>query len=77
VLTSLFFLVPAIVLAGVVLPLWLVLHYITLWRQQKRVGGVDTATLGDLEAAARRLEDRIATLERVLDAGDPAWRQEK
>jgi phage shock protein B len=77
VLTSLFFLVPAIVLAGVVLPLWLVLHYITLWRQQKRVGGVDTATLGDLEAAARRLEDRIATLERVLDAGDPAWRQDK
>ena len=75
--TSLFFLIPAVVLAGVVLPLWLVLHYMTLWKQQRRVGGVDTATLGELETAARRLEDRIATLERVLDADDPAWRQKQ
>jgi phage shock protein B len=75
VFTSLFFLVPALVLAVVVLPLWLVLHYITIWRQQKRAGGIDTGTLGELETAARRLEDRIAALERVLDADDPAWRQ--
>jgi phage shock protein B len=75
VFTSLFFLVPAVVLAGVVLPLWLVLHYMTIWKQQKRSGGIDTGTLGEFEAAARRLEDRIAALERVLDADDPAWRQ--
>ena len=73
--TSLFFLIPAIVLAGVVLPLWLLLHYITIWKQQKRNGGIDTGSLGELEAAARRLEDRIAALESVLDADDPAWRK--
>ena len=72
--TSMLFLVPAVVLLGIVLPLWLVLHYVTLWRQQKRSNGVDDKTLGDIETIARRLEDRIATLERVLDAGDPAWR---
>ena len=75
--TSMLLVVPAAVLLGIVLPLWLVLHYVTLWRQQKRSGGIDAATLGDLETTARRLEDRIATLERVLDAGDPAWREKE
>ena len=73
--TSMLFIVPAIVIVGFVLPLWLVLHYVTVWRQQKRTGGIDAAALGELETIARRLEDRIATLERVLDAEDPAWRE--
>lgn len=72
--TSMLFVVPAIVIVGFVLPLWLVLHYVTLWRQQKRSGGIDPNALGELENISRRLEDRIATLERVLDADDPAWR---
>lgn len=69
------FIVPAIVLVGFVLPLWLVLHYVTVWRQQKRSGGIDAAALSEIESVARRLEDRIATLERVLDTEDPAWRE--
>lgn len=73
--TSMLFVVPAIVIVGFVLPLWLVLHYVTVWRQQKRTSGIDAAALGELETIARRLEDRIATLERVLDAEDPAWRE--
>lgn len=73
--TSMLFVVPAIVIVGFVLPLWLVLHYVTVWRQQKRSGGIDPTALGDIETTARRLEDRIATLERVLDAEDPAWRE--
>lgn len=73
--TSMLFVVPAIVIVGFVLPLWLVLHYVTVWRQQKRTGAIDPIALGDLDKIARRLEDRIATLERVLDAEDPAWRE--
>lgn len=73
--TSMLFIVPAIVLVGFVLPLWLVLHYVTVWRQQKRSGGIDAAALSEIESVARRLEDRIATLERVLDTEDPAWRE--
>ncbi len=69
------FVVPAIVIVGFVLPLWLVLHYVTVWRQQKRAGGIDPNALDELETISRRLEDRIATLERVLDAEDPAWRE--
>jgi len=75
VFTSAIFFVPAIVLVAFVLPLWLVLHYVTVWRQQKRNGGIDAAALGEIESVARRLEDRIATLERVLDSEDPAWRE--
>lgn len=73
--SSALFVVPAIVLVAFVLPLWLVLHYVTVWRHQKRSGGIDPTALGDIETIARRLEDRIATLERVLDAEDPAWRE--
>jgi phage shock protein B len=69
------FVVPAIVLVAFVLPLWLVLHYVTVWRQQKRSGGINDKTVGDIEVIARRLEDRIASLERVLDVEDPAWRE--
>ncbi|MBM3547268.1 MAG: envelope stress response membrane protein PspB [Alphaproteobacteria bacterium] len=69
------FIVPAVVLVGFVLPLWLVLHYVTVWRQHKRGGVTDAAALNEIETVARRLEDRIATLERVLDAEDPAWRE--
>jgi len=75
VFTSLLFIVPAIVIVGLVLPLWLVLHYITLWKQQRSGGSADTSSLAALEASVRRLEDRIATLERVLDSEDPTWRE--
>ena len=73
--TSLLFIVPAAILLGFVLPLWLVLHYVTLWRQQKRSGGIDAGVLNEMESTARRLEDRISALERVLDADEPSGKE--
>jgi phage shock protein B len=34
----------------------------------------ERAALEDLGRAAERLEARVATLERILDADDPKWR---
>jgi phage shock protein B len=58
----------------VVAPLWIIFHYVTLWRQARRLSGEDEKTLGELWQSAQRMESRIDALERVLDAEAPGWR---
>jgi phage shock protein B len=58
----------------VVAPLWIIFHYITLWRRARRLSGDDEKALGDLWQSAQRMEGRIDALERVLDAEAPGWR---
>jgi phage shock protein B len=67
-MSGVFGFVLLILLLVVVLPLWLVLHYVTRWRGQKTLTAGDERMLADLWQTARRLDDRIAALERaVLD----------
>ncbi len=50
---------------------WLLLHYITQW---KRAGGLsveDEQLLDELHETARRLEERMRTIERIVAADDP------
>ncbi len=58
----------------VVAPLWIIFHYITLWRRARRLSGEDEKALGELWQSAQRMEGRIDALERVLDAEAPGWR---
>lgn len=67
--------VLAIIALTVVAPIWIVSHYITSWRQSKRLTGEDEALLGDLWQTAEKMDDRIKTLERILDADLPDWRE--
>lgn len=66
---------PLIVFLVVVVPVWLVLHY-----RNRRSGTTShQAVNGDSEVVelwqtARRMEERIRTLERILDADTPTWR---
>ena len=70
-------LVPAIVLGILFIGLpWLVFHYITKWKTAARLTGSDEKLLDDLNDAARRLDDRICTIERIMTAENPAWRQQ-
>ena len=69
-----FFFVPAILFVVVVLPLWLLLHYVTRWRASRGLSTEDERMLADLWKNARRLEERVATLETILDAEAPGWR---
>jgi len=69
-----FFFVPTIVFIVVVLPLWLLLHYLTRWRASRGLSTEDERMLADLWKNARRLEERVATLETILDAEAPGWR---
>ena len=68
------FLVLGILFLVVVAPIWIICHYITQWRNARRLSGDDEKTLGELWLSARRMEGRIETLERVLDSEAPGWR---
>ncbi len=66
--------VPIVVFLAVVAPIWLILHYATRSSASRKISSRDEALLEDLHDSARRLEDRIHTLERILDADSPEWR---
>lgn len=55
-------------------PLWLILHYTAQRRRSQSLSGEDETMLADLWQAAKRMEDRIKTLETILDKQSPNWR---
>lgn len=53
---------------------WLILHYVT---QQKRARGLtieDENLLDEMHETARRLDERLHVIERILTAENPHWR---
>jgi phage shock protein B len=66
--------VPAILFMVIVAPLWLIFHYVTLWRTQRHAGRVDQTTLNEMWGTAHKLETRVGALEKLLDAEVPGWR---
>jgi len=67
--------VPVVLFLVIVAPIWLILHYATRNSASKRLTSKDEALLEDLHESARRLEERIESLERILDADNPEWRK--
>lgn len=63
-----------VVFLVIVAPIWLILHYATRNSASRKISSKDEALLEDLNETARRMEDRIHTLERILDADNPNWR---
>lgn len=59
----------------VVAPLWIVFHYITKWKTMKGLSSEDEKMLSEVWESTRRMEDRILTLERILDVEAPSWRR--
>ncbi len=74
--------VPLIVFVVVVGPVWVVFHYITLWKrmkaEQQKTSPEQVAKekeiVAMLKGRAERLENRVETLERLLDAEVAEWR---
>lgn len=66
--------VPLVLFLVIVAPIWLILHYATRNSASKRLTSKDESLLEDLHENARRMEDRIHNLERILDADAPEWR---
>lgn len=70
---ELFIPIIAITALFVVLP-WIVFHYVTKWKAQATLTKEDEDLLDELHELARRLDDRMRTIERIIDAENPGWR---
>jgi phage shock protein B len=55
---------------------WLIFHYMTKWKQAKTLTVGDEKLLDELHDVARRLDDRLCTIERIMTAENPDWRQQ-
>jgi len=53
---------------------WVILHYITRWKTAATLTTDDEKLIEDLYDLARRLEDRVITVERIVAAENPNWR---
>ena len=67
--------VALIVFLTIPAPLFIVLHFITKWKQSREISGGDERMLEDSWMLSRRLEERLETLETILDGELPDWRK--
>lgn len=64
-----------ILLVTVCLPLWIIFHYITKMKMSKGLSPEDEKMLSEVWESTNRMEQRITTLERILDIEAPNWRK--
>jgi phage shock protein B len=64
-----------VVFIAVPAPLFIVLHFITKWKQSREISGGDEKMLEDVWLLAQRLEERLESLETILDSELPDWRR--
>jgi phage shock protein B len=65
--------VLAIFLALIGLP-WLIFHYVTKWKQAPKITDEDEKLLDEMFNLARRLEERVNTVERIVAADNPDFK---
>jgi phage shock protein B len=54
---------------------WLILHYTTQWKRNKGLTAEDENLLDDLHETARRLDGRLESIERIMTADNPGWKE--
>ena len=67
--------VAIILLLTIVVPLALILHYVTKWKQTRSLSKEDEKMLEELWESAKGMESRINALETILDDEAPGWRK--
>ena len=53
---------------------WIIFHYITKWKQAPKITDEDEKLLDEMYTLARRLEDRLNTVERIVAADNPDFK---
>jgi len=64
-----------IVMVSFVLPLIIVLHYMTKWKESKGLSREDEKMLEEIWESAQKMESRINALETILDDQAADWRK--
>jgi phage shock protein B len=55
----------------------MILHYLTKWKSNTGISQQDEALLDELHDLARRLDQRIETVERIVAAENPNWKDNR
>lgn len=66
--------VPTILFMIFVAPLWLILHYRSRKQVSQGLSEHEQRQLIELANKAERMDERVKTLESILDAQAPEWR---
>ncbi|GAC14089.1 envelope stress response membrane protein PspB [Aliiglaciecola lipolytica] len=66
--------VPTIIFMIIVAPIWLILHYKSKKQVSQGLSEDEYMSLQELSNKAEKMADRIQTLEAILDAESPDWR---
>jgi len=66
-----------IVFLAIPAPIFIVLYFITKWKQTREMSGADEKLIEDLWSLSNRLEDRLEALETILDNEVPEWRRKQ
>ena len=67
--------IAVIVFIAIPAPLFIVLHFITKWNQSREISGGDEKMLEDMWVLAQRLDERLESLETILNSELPDWRK--
>lgn len=67
--------VPAVVFLAIVAPVWIFMHYRSKQQAQGALSEDERQELEALAIQAGRMTERIETLEAILDAETPDWRE--
>ena len=65
--------VLAIVAIFIALP-WIILHYVTKWKTSATITSDDEALLEELYSLAKRLDERMDTVERLVASDNPDFK---
>lgn len=69
--------IAIIVFIAIPAPLFIVLHFITKWKQSRELSGGDEKMMEDLWLLSEKLDDRLEALETILDNELPGWRKNR
>ncbi len=53
---------------------WIILHYVSKWKTASTLTTEDENLLDEMHELARRLDERMVTIERIVQAENPNWR---
>ncbi|HKN03308.1 MAG TPA: envelope stress response membrane protein PspB [Buttiauxella sp.] len=73
-MSTLFIAIPLTIFVLFVAPIWLWLHYNNRAENGGQLSQGEQQRLAQLTDEARRMGERIQTLEQILDAEHPNWR---
>lgn len=76
-MSTAFITAPLVIFLIFVAPLWLILHYRSKRKLDQGLSEQEREQLQQLSDKAVKMQQRIQTLEKILDAESPDWRSSR